>query len=1212
MQAKIKIIAGILFVLISSAASAQYTKLQVFTGPNGFEPWGSLITDGAFLYGMTSEGGDNNMGTVFKIGKDGTGFEKLFDFDGTASGAFPYGSLLSDGTFLYGMTSSGGTTNNGTIFKIMPDGTGFVKLFDFSGTTTGKNPYGSLITDGTYLYGMTLTGGTSNLGTIFKILKDGSGYVKLFDFTGTANGAEPYGDLLLVGTTLYGTTYNGGSANKGIIFRIQTDGTSFTRMLNFSGYPALGEKPMGSLITDGTFLYGTTSVGGSSTDGTIFKIKNDGTSFTTIKNFRLEQGDRPFASLVFVGSDLYGMTYFGGEGGTHDYGTLFKIKPDGSGHVKLFDFTTNDNGWLPNGSLISDGSFLYGMTQQGGDVSGGGVVFSYELPKAPIISGFEATSGPTGTTVIISGENFSTNPANNFVHFNGWPATVTGSTEFSITTTVPPAATTGPISVNVLGNSVTSVDNFTVISGGIAIHSLDWADPLVGSLDTFVEGLSTDGSGNIYTAGTFTETTDFDPGPGVFELTSAGNFDGYVSKVDSQGQFEWAFRFGDTGTDNAAAVMADPAGNIYVAGIFFGAGVDFDPGPGVTTLPGPGVARFICKYDTDGDLLWARQLDTNLSGAMDMALAPNNDLYITAGFTGTIDFDPGASTFNMSSAGGVDIFILKLTSEGDFIWARRIGGTSSDVPNGIALDLAGNVHTVGYFTGTVDFDPEAATANLSAAGTNQDVFILKLSPAGAYIWAGRVGGTNTGDIGQAVDVDLDGNVVVTGTFAGNGDFDPGAGVVTLASEGSQDIFIMKLDASGNFIWAKQVGGGDSDLGYRIITDAARNIYYSGDYGKTVDFDPGPGTYYLTATTDIYINNQAYVSKLDPDGNFIWAWSTKGVPATAEVPLLALDINEDIVMSGYFENGTVDFDPGICVAGLTSGVSVSSFIVKLSTAAVSSCSSSITFTVQPSSTSGCSEPVTFSVVVSGDDNLVYQWQRDDSGYVELADDATYSGVNTATLTISDPDASLNGSVYRVLVHGDNTSDTPSSAATLTIGTTPAAPAATDPPPACSSSVVALTATGGSDGDYRWYNGSTLIPEEVNGTYNATAGVSTTNYSVSIINGTCESAKTPIVLSVTECTDDGAVIVYNAVSPNGDGRNEVFFIENIDGVAARENKVVIFNRWGDVVFEADNYDNTTRVFKGLSKSGAELPSGTYYYRVEFLSGSGSRTGFVALRR
>lgn len=1211
MHPTIKFLVRFTFVFISVSASAQYTKLLEFTGPNGLEPWGSLISDGTFLYGLTGAGGANGMGTIFKIRTDGTDYENLLDFAGTANGAYPYGSLFSDGTFLYGMTSGGGASNNGTIFKIMPDGTGFVKLLDFTGTANGRNPYGSLISDGTFLYGMTHDGGTSDMGTIFKILKDGNGYVKLFDFTGTANGSDPYGDLLLIGTTLYGLTSNGGSNGRGIIFRIGSDGTGFTRMLNFVGYPSGGDEPLGSLITDGTFLYGMTSGGGTSNDGTIFRMRNDGTGITTIKNFRLTQGDSPFASLLLIGTDLYGMTYAGGEGGTHDYGTLFKIKPDGSGHVKLFDFNTVDKGWLPNGSLITDGSFLYGLTQDGGGAGGGGVVFKYELPSSPTITSFTATSGSTGTSVTITGTNFSTTPGNNFVNFNGWPATVTASTATSITATVPPAATTGRITVTVLGNTATSASDFTVNPGGIAIHSFDWADPLVGTLDTFLDAMTTDPSGNVYTAGTFSETTDFDPGPGEFNLTSAGQFDVFVSKMNSDGEFEWAFRLGATDSDNATAIASDATGNVYVAGLFIGTDVDFDPGPGTTTLPGP-LARFICKYDPDGNLVWARQLQTNLSGFVHLAITPANDVYVAGGFTGTNDFDPGAGVSEMTSAGSVDIFVLKLTSAGNFVWARRMGSTDGDVPNGLALDGAGNIVTTGFFSGTVDFDPEGGTANLATAGIGSDVFISKLNPLGGYVWARRVGGSNVVDVGHGIAVDPDNNVLVAGIFNGNGDYDPGAPVVTIASQGAADVFVLKLDAAGIFAWVKTIGGPGGDLGYRIITDADGNIYYSGDFSNTVDFDPGQGDYSLTAGPLASVNNHTYVSKLDPDGNFVWAWSTTGtLNSWAEVPIISLDQNEDIVLAGYMQYGTIEFDHSGCTAGLTTGASVNSFITKLSTTATSACEPGIVFSLQPSSTSSCSGSSTFTVVASGDTNLVYQWQIDDTGFVDLSNDATYSGVNTATLTISSPAVSLNGSVYRVLVRGDNTTDTPSSSATLTISTPPAIPVVNDPAPVCPSSTATLTASGSSDGNYRWYEGTTLITGEVNSTYLATASTSTQTYGVSIHDGTCESAIVPVVLTVTECTTT-ELVVYNAVSPNGDGKNDIFLIENISYLeSTRENKVMIFNRWGDVVFEVDDYDNDTRVFMGLNSNGKELPTGTYYYRIEFETND-SMNGFISLQR
>jgi uncharacterized repeat protein (TIGR03803 family) len=168
---------------------------------------------------MTQYGGTNNMGIIFKIKTDGTGYLKLLDFTGTANGSIPFGSLISDGTFLYGMTNAGGLYNKGVIFKIKPDGTSYSDILDFAGIANGSAPSGSLIFDGIFLYGMTTNGGTNNDGTIFKIKSDGTNYFKLFDFSSTSDGKSPYGDLLLDGAFLYGMTSFGGTYDYGTVFK---------------------------------------------------------------------------------------------------------------------------------------------------------------------------------------------------------------------------------------------------------------------------------------------------------------------------------------------------------------------------------------------------------------------------------------------------------------------------------------------------------------------------------------------------------------------------------------------------------------------------------------------------------------------------------------------------------------------------------------------------------------------------------------------------------------------------------------------------------------------------------------------------------------------------------------------------------------------------------------------------------------------------------
>lgn len=382
---------------VCTMANAQYgTLLEFDWGASGRYPYGSLISDGTFLYGMTTNSGSTDGGTIFRIMPDGTGFATMFDFgDGTVNGRFPHGSLIHDGTFLYGMTLEGGANGMGTLFKILPDGTGFDKLLDFD-TTTGGSPWGSLASDGTFLYGMTNVGGLSASGTLFKLMPDGTGLVVLLDFDGIDLGSHPKGSVLFDGTFLYGMTQQGGMNNMGVLFKIMPDGTGFTKLLDFDG-TATGSEPFGDLVSDGTFLYGTATTGGMNNLGTLFKIMPDGTGFVKLLDFDgAANGRNPQGNLTTAGAFLYGMTP---HGGTNDLGTLFRILPNGTGSTKLLDFDGSASGSNPWGSLHSDGAFLYGLTHYGGTLQVG-TIFKYQIPSVGMAesdsgSGFAVHPNPS-------------------------------------------------------------------------------------------------------------------------------------------------------------------------------------------------------------------------------------------------------------------------------------------------------------------------------------------------------------------------------------------------------------------------------------------------------------------------------------------------------------------------------------------------------------------------------------------------------------------------------------------------------------------------------------------------------------------------------------------------------------------------------------------------------------------------------------------------
>ncbi len=255
---KSKLLIAVLLIGICQSSTnscfAQFTKLFDFTNTaKGRNPLGSLISDGNFLYGMTSRGGIRDMGIVFKIKHNSTGYAKLLDFEGMTNGSQPKGSLISDGTFLYGMTNLGGTNDLGVIFKIKPDGTGYSKLLDFTGALTGSQPEGSLTFDGTFLYGMTRLGGTTEKGVIFKIKPDGTNFSKILDLFDNKNGRQPRGALYFDGTYLYGMTNHVVSNISGYVFRIKTDGSGFGKLYNFDN-DNKGWVYKGSIIYDGTFL----------------------------------------------------------------------------------------------------------------------------------------------------------------------------------------------------------------------------------------------------------------------------------------------------------------------------------------------------------------------------------------------------------------------------------------------------------------------------------------------------------------------------------------------------------------------------------------------------------------------------------------------------------------------------------------------------------------------------------------------------------------------------------------------------------------------------------------------------------------------------------------------------------------------------------------------------------------------------------------------
>jgi hypothetical protein len=442
---------------------------------------------------------------------------------------------------------------------------------------------------------------------------------------------------------------------------------------------------------------------------------------------------------------------------------------------------------------------------------------------------------------------------------------------------------------------------------------------VIGKMDSYEEGgggsgLVVDVFGNIYSIGTFKGTLDFDPGPGVFNLSSSiGQANKYVLKLDSAGNFIWAKKE-DGYPLYFSSLASDTLSNIYVTGWFAGT-VDFDLGPGIYNLTDTGFNdKFIFSLNSNGNFLWAVKTtgaDTSGCNGISITTDVSGNVYTTGYFRGTVDFDPGLNVNSLTSVGQPNMFVDKLDTAGNFKWARRVGGTTSATGivnvRAIAIDLAGNVYTTGSYAGSVDFDPGPGTYLMTGGWS----FILKLDSSGNFVWAKQITAGS-----HSITLDAFGGIYIVGDFLGNVDFDPGPFNFTLSSN-FQMCFSVKLDTNGNFIWAKKFGRSDSDADtdYDVKTDASGNVYISGAFADTADFDPGPGVFYLygiqAGWSYISAEYRIFITKLDSAGNFLWAKAPKEVQTGFESirgTHLFVDDAGNVYYTGDFE-GELDFDPG---------------------------------------------------------------------------------------------------------------------------------------------------------------------------------------------------------------------------------------------------------------------------------------------------------------
>ncbi|MFO0881206.1 MAG: SdrD B-like domain-containing protein [Gemmataceae bacterium] len=428
-----------------------------------------------------------------------------------------------------------------------------------------------------------------------------------------------------------------------------------------------------------------------------------------------------------------------------------------------------------------------------------------------------------------------------------------------------------------------------------------------------------DSAGNMFVAGLF-ETGDFDPSVGQTNLVGAGGNDIHVAKYSPSGELLWAFRAGASNSDYVNALEVDAQGSLYIGGAFQDT-VDFDPGPGTFNLTSAGSwDGFLIKIDSTGSLVWAVKIgdSAGMDSIIDVHVVDSNAVYVGGNFTGTVDFDPGPGINERASNGLFDGFLALLDGQGHGVWAATLGGPANDMVESIAVDSASNVVITGYYRGTIDCDPGLGEINLPGDPLLDSAFVNKLDSSGNLLWANRIFSASGNIVGLAAVADSFNNVYTAGHFTGTGDFDPGPTTLSEASAGGTDLFITKLNSSGNLLWSLTRGGlGDDSIRW-IDIDPDDNVIATGCFSESVDFDPGSSAYNLASAggTDILLY------KLDASGNMLWASGIGGAGDDSGAQV-AVDGSGGVLIGGSFSQ-TIDCDPSSDVYLLTSLGGIDSF------------------------------------------------------------------------------------------------------------------------------------------------------------------------------------------------------------------------------------------------------------------------------------------------
>jgi autotransporter-associated beta strand protein len=412
--------------------------------------------------------------------------------------------------------------------------------------------------------------------------------------------------------------------------------------------------------------------------------------------------------------------------------------------------------------------------------------------------------------------------------------------------------------------------------------------------------VASDSDGNVYVAGGFFGTHDFDPGPASVVLTSSSD-DVFLAKFTAGGQLQWLKQFGGSGDDRVHAICVDPEGNVTLTGQFYG-NTDFDPGMGTAVLAGESsyASVYVVQLSSMGGFRWATAFDgPGDDKSTAVAVDGSGNLLVAGSFASTCDFDsgPGTSVLDVTTGNKGNNFVVSLAVNGDFRWVRQYKATVRS----LAFDSTGYSLIAGSFYSQMAVDPINSANRLVSGNSGSAAFVLKLTPAGDFSWARHFGGLSGSYGGMAsglgLAVDSQHNILLGGYFKASVGFDSGVSAAAISSRGNTDAFVMKWRPDGSLLWVKDFGASGYDRVSQVAVLAGDRVSVVGEFEFTVDFDLGPSVQERTSAG----RENSYVLGLTADGAFDWVRQFGGTNATAFTESIATRQGQDVLLAGRFVN-----------------------------------------------------------------------------------------------------------------------------------------------------------------------------------------------------------------------------------------------------------------------------------------------------------------------